>query len=54
MQLTYTIDDYDRSRQGKRASMPNHDQKLYHPDDYDKDLHQDDMSYQFSNGWQVG
>jgi hypothetical protein len=34
--------------------MPSHEQKLYHLDDSDKDLHRDDMSYNRGIGWQVG
>jgi hypothetical protein len=53
-QLTYTIDGYNRFRQLKLPSMPSHEQKRYHPDDSDKDLHRDDMSYKRGTGWQVG
>jgi hypothetical protein len=34
--------------------MPSHERKLYSPDDSDKALRQDDMSYECSTGWQVG
>jgi len=34
--------------------MPSYKLKLYHPDDSDKDIHKDDMSYECSTGWQGG
>jgi len=33
-------DGYDRYRQWKLPSMPNHERALYHPDDSDNDLRQ--------------
>jgi len=44
MQLTYTIDGYDRCGQQKIPSMPSHEWKLYHPDNFNKDL-QGNTSY---------
>jgi len=41
MQLTSTIDGYDRCRQRKLPFMPGHEGKLYHPDDSDNDLRRD-------------
>jgi hypothetical protein len=41
MQLTYTIDGYDRCWLRKLPSMPNHERKLYHPDDSDNDPRRD-------------
>jgi len=40
-QLTYTIDSYDRCRQPKLPSMPSHEPKLYHPDNFNNDLCRD-------------
>ena len=37
MQVTYTIDGYDRCRQRKLPSMPHHKRKLYQSDIYDND-----------------
>jgi len=53
VQLTYTIDGYDRYRQRKPRSVLSHEQKLYHPDDYNKDLCRRDTSYECGIGWQV-
>jgi len=53
MQLTYTIDGYDRCRQRKLPLMPSHERKLYHPDNFNKDLHRD-TSYGNDGGWNMG
>jgi len=47
--LTYSIDGYDQY-QRKPPSTPSHKRKLHHPDDSDKDLHRDDMSYRCGAG----
>jgi len=53
MQLTYTIDGYDRCRQQKLTSRPNHEQKLYRHDDSNKDLRRD-TSYGSDGRWSMG
>ena len=40
-QLTYMVDGYDRCQQQKLPSMPTHERKLYHPDNFNKDLRRD-------------
>jgi hypothetical protein len=45
---------YERCRQRKLPTMPTDERKLYHPDDSDKDLRHDDMSYESGTGGHVG
>jgi len=54
MQLTYTIDGYDRCRLRTLPSMPNHERKLYHPDDADNDRRRDIRATGMDGRWSMG
>jgi len=53
-QLTYTIDGYDRCRQLKLPSMPSHERKFYHPDEFRPWPMPRYTSYECGTEWQVG
>jgi hypothetical protein len=54
MQLTYKIDGYDRCRQRKIPSMPNHEREHYHPDDADNDPRRDTRATGMDGRWSMG
>jgi len=47
-------DDYDRWRLWKLPSMPSHERKLYHPDEFRQWPTPKCTSYGYGTGWQVG
>ena len=53
MQFMYTIDGYDRCRQRKLPSMPSHERKLYHPDEFRQRPTPRNTIYESGTGWQV-
>ena len=53
MQLTYTIDCYNRCRLWKLQLMPNHGRMLYHHDDSDHDARQDIWATGMDGRWSM-